>query len=88
MTMTGDWTDEAACRGVHIDVFFPKSGGGDPYRTARKYCGRCPVRDACLHDEMRWEATMIAGKRRGRHGMQGGLTPQERERYAKGRKVA
>jgi hypothetical protein len=75
-----DWREHAACKGVHLDVFFP--GGGDNYRTARTYCVRCPVRPACL------KAAMAEEDPASRHGMRGGLDPFGRAALRKLRRTA
>lgn len=40
------WHDQAACRGVDTEQFFPDVG--DVPATARLVCGRCPVAAECL----------------------------------------
>ncbi len=72
-----EWLELARCRGVNTDVFFPTAGGGDPYKIARGYCNRCPVRMACLEDALRAERHVSKGSGM-RHGMYGGTTPDER----------
>lgn len=66
---------------MDTNLWFPeKNGFRDPgYRTARSVCGTCPVRRACLDEELAFE-----GNRRAfdRQGMWGGLTPRDRERLA------
>jgi len=64
---SGAWRDEALCRQVDPELFFPETGGSA--REAKQVCGRCPVRAACLdwaiaHDQ--------------RYGVWGGLTVSER----------
>ena len=61
------WRDEALCRQVDPELFFPETGGSA--RQAKQVCGRCPVRVECLdwaiaHDQ--------------RFGVWGGLTVSER----------
>lgn len=73
-----DWTELAACNGVHIDVFYPSdegSGGEELWTTARRYCAGCPVARACLREALAEELTRPV---RMRFGMRGGLTPDER----------
>jgi hypothetical protein len=66
------WQREALCRDADPRWFFSESPH-DYYDEAREYCLRCPVTAECL-------ATGIVGERRGwRHGMWGGLSPQERD---------
>ncbi|MFZ0666692.1 MAG: WhiB family transcriptional regulator [Acidimicrobiales bacterium] len=40
------WMDDAACRGMPVDVFFP--GRGEPTARAKATCASCPVRSECL----------------------------------------
>ena len=68
------WRDHAACKGADTAIFYPASsvaGVKDQYAAAKAYCGRCPVREACLSEALLFE-------RGGRHGMYGGLTPDQR----------
>lgn len=66
-----DWQARALCAPKAIDpeTFFPATG--QPPRTAKWICGRCPVRQACLD---------YAVARRIGHGIWGGLSTDERER--------
>jgi WhiB family redox-sensing transcriptional regulator len=74
---TGDgtsWRDDAACKGVDLDVFFPvvqKANAARSYDEARVYCASCPVRDECLADML---------ERREFLGFGGGTTPSDRRR--------
>ena len=55
-----DWQDEAACKGVDINIFFPYDETSTGPRSvsseaskvfkeeALSYCNRCPVRERCL----------------------------------------
>ena len=81
------WRDSAACRDADSEVFFPAGERGTnlgngrrppDYREALRYCSACPVRDACLAEALASERT--AGSR---HGVWGGLTPDERLRLVK-----
>lgn len=62
-----DWQDEAACRQVGTDLFFPASG--DTSARAKAICKDCPVRVKCLEYALRTGQT---------YGVWGGLTTQER----------
>ncbi|GAA2377568.1 WhiB family transcriptional regulator [Streptomyces carpaticus] len=67
------WQDRAACLGAadeDPDLFFPSPDDDDRADEAKRFCARCPVRDACL------DAALVAGDR---HGIRGGLTAEERE---------
>jgi len=68
--MTGHWTQQAACAGVPLNVFFPPPGGST--WPAKAICAQCPVKAECLEEAMR---TDISGTR---WGVFGGMTPGER----------
>lgn len=59
------WQQDAACRGVTPDVFFPDE---DP-AAAKAICETCPVRLHCL---------AFALQQNERYGIWGGLTEKER----------
>lgn len=59
-----DWRDQSACRGKDTELFFASTD------TAKKYCARCPVTDACLQ---------FALDNRIRDGVFGGLDEDERK---------
>jgi WhiB family redox-sensing transcriptional regulator len=40
------WMDEAACRGVDAELFYPERG--ESTRLAKAVCARCDVRLDCL----------------------------------------
>lgn len=63
------WWEQALCRGVNPETFFPKQGASNV--KARQYCGRCPVSTECLEEAM---------QRPEQYGIWGGLTPQQRSR--------
>lgn len=77
-----DWTERAACRGVHIDVFFPvidrltgrtrSPRRPDAYAAARAICQSCDVQAECLDEALSipWSDDQ--------HGMFGGLEPRQR----------
>jgi WhiB family redox-sensing transcriptional regulator len=67
-----DWRDQASCRRLDPDLFFPVSTSGASLlqiETARRVCERCPVLTACL----RW--ALDAGQV---SGIWGGTTEEER----------
>lgn len=72
--MTADWRDEAACRGMDVDLFFPPRNG-NVSAEARMTCDRCPVRQACLIDALETGELDF--------GVRGGLTPQERRQLVR-----
>lgn len=46
-----DWRQDALCARVDADLFFPvphTPGWQKQTQDAKKVCGRCPVREACL----------------------------------------
>ena len=73
------WAEQAACAGANTNDWFPERGewGG----KVLKVCAGCPVRIDCLDDALAEEA----GRAGGRHGIRGGLTPNQRSQLAKDR---
>jgi WhiB family redox-sensing transcriptional regulator len=71
------WFDDAACRGVDTDVFFPVSEAHA--EEAKAICAICPVREECLE---------FAVETRPPEGVWGGLTPIERHRLVRRRQKA
>ncbi len=63
------WRDDAACRGVDTDVFFPVTD--EEAAEAKAVCASCPVREECLE---------FALQTRQEDGVWGGLTETERRR--------
>jgi WhiB family redox-sensing transcriptional regulator len=53
--VTDDWMEDAACRGMDSNIWFPIQGGD--LKGPRAICATCPVTDPCLekalHDEPR-----------------------------------
>jgi WhiB family redox-sensing transcriptional regulator len=77
-SMGADWRNEAACIDVDTDIFFPETGNTATYRHALMICRACPVAGSCLEDALATET------REGqRHGMRGGLTPDQRRSLAR-----
>ena len=76
---TSDWFDDAACRGVDTDVFFPASATEEAASEAKTICATCPVRETCLE---------FALENRPPEGIWGGLTPIERHRTIRRRQKA
>lgn len=66
-----DWMDDAACAG-HAGVMFPHPSDADGIAEAKAICSVCPVARPCLE----W-----ALSRREQHGVWGGYSEDERERY-------
>ena len=71
-----DWKEDAACRGMDTDLFYPELG--DPTAEARKTCVHCPVQAQCRRAGM--------GEV---YGVWGNTSPEERRRLRRqaGRKV-
>lgn len=63
----GAWINNAACRGLDPDLFFPDRG--KPTDEIRATCAACAVQTECLA----W-----ALHNRQPHGFYGGLSPKER----------
>lgn len=70
------WKAQAACLDVAPELvdptFFPASSDPSAYDDAREICHACPVMQTCL------AYTMATEPRNARHGMVGGLTPEQR----------
>ena len=73
--LTVTWRNQAACRGVDPDVFYPPSD--EEAEVAKAICGRCHVREACLE---------YALANREREGIWGGATERERRRMIRQRR--
>jgi WhiB family redox-sensing transcriptional regulator len=72
-----EWFDDAACRGMDPNVFFPGRGASDVYNTAVETCRGCLVRLECLAyglDE--------------HHGVWGGRSERARRVMRRARKAA
>jgi len=87
-TVTPIWHARAACAGLPTEMFFPtnlRSGQRHDWGPAREVCIGCPAREECLEHAMRIERSAW---RTHRHGMWGGLTPDERHRLEADRRRA
>lgn len=42
-----EWQKDAACRGMDINLFFPRRGETKQTREAKKICESCPVINEC-----------------------------------------
>lgn len=74
------WIEDAACRGMDTEIFFPHQG--DDTRPAKAVCDGCTVRSECLDYALR------TGEH---HGVWGGLSERERRKVrarAKRRRLA
>ncbi|MDA8313969.1 MAG: WhiB family transcriptional regulator [Actinomycetota bacterium] len=64
-----DWIEQANCRGVDPELFFPARG--EPTRDAKALCKGCVVREECL------DYALAHGER---WGIWGGTTERDRRR--------
>jgi WhiB family redox-sensing transcriptional regulator len=71
-----DWHDDAACRGLDLEIFFPLNDDRTP--EAKFVCSTCPVQTECL------EYAMEAKEK---WGTWGGLTEKERRSLARRRRL-
>jgi WhiB family redox-sensing transcriptional regulator len=69
------WLDQAACRDLDPERFFPESGEQTKAAEAKAICADCQVRDRCLE-----LAVKAAGGIDHDHGVFGGTLPAERSR--------
>ncbi|MFE2164830.1 WhiB family transcriptional regulator [Streptomyces sp. NPDC059447] len=72
------WEDDAACREIGVEAFFPTGHGAEfnaGIRNAKTICRRCPVREECLALALDIEGPYGPDKR---GGVWGGLTAHER----------
>lgn len=69
------WMEDAACRGMNPDVFFPQRG--ESTAEARAVCARCPVILRCRH---------YALANYEKYGIWGGMSERERRRIRKPRR--
>ena len=69
-----DWRQDAECRDIPTDLFYPDAHDKDPYFVKQRWCRRCRVLGECLTDTLDHEARNPGG----RHGIYGGMTPAER----------
>ena len=72
-----EWRDDAACRGLDTNVFFPATD--EEAAEAKAICATCPVREECL------EFALLT---RQDDGVWGGLTETERRRLRRRRREA
>jgi WhiB family transcriptional regulator, redox-sensing transcriptional regulator len=69
------WLDQAACRDLDPERFFPESGEHTKAAEAKAICASCQVHDQCLD-----LAVKAAGGIDADHGVFGGTLPAERSR--------
>lgn len=77
------WSDDAACAGADLTLFFPVGRGGVPASVgaadAKRYCGMCHVRLECLTHAL---------ESREEYGVWGGMDEDERAALRKKRRKA
>jgi WhiB family redox-sensing transcriptional regulator len=71
------WIQEAACRGMNTDIFFPERGDRQTIALAREVCNECPVTAQCRDYGMRerigiWGGTTEFNRRKMRSGLSTG----------------
>lgn len=69
--MTPDWENQAECRFVDSDVFYPSHNDLRGIRDAKRFCERCPVIFECLE---------LALRTNDMHAVMGGTSAVERGR--------
>lgn len=68
-----DWSDDAACKGLSTDLFFPERGNSTAERAAiKELCGGCKVQAKCLN---------FAIDNYINYGIWGGMTLNERRKH-------
>jgi WhiB family redox-sensing transcriptional regulator len=71
------WRDDAACRGIDPELFFPTRGGDT--RQPRAVCADCPVRTDCLEHAITTNEKV---------GIWGGLSERERRQLRRRRRAS
>ena len=74
-----DWMEDALCREIGSEIFFPEDSDAHAAKRATKICLNCPVIEECLD----YALTMPV-----LHGVLGGMTAQERARFKRRRRTA
>lgn len=67
-----DWTRDALCAEIGVEVFFSNNAGDHATRQAKQACARCPVRTKCL------EMALDFDEWNDQYGVFGGTGPKER----------
>ncbi len=75
--LAANWRDDAACRGLDTELFFP--GQGESIMEAKQICSSCPVRVECA------DYALDSGQR---FGIWGGTTERDRRRERGRRRAA
>lgn len=69
MTYSQRWRQQARCRGMDTETFFPLSLASTEAQRAFATCAACPVRFVCLADALAVRDV---------HGIRGGTTGDQR----------
>lgn len=73
------WRNDALCRQIGIEMFYPDPGEGNNIaRYAKRVCLACPVRAACLQHAIENNEHL---------GIWGGLSERERRRFKRGEHI-
>lgn len=75
--MADDWKDEANCRNMDTELFFPGLGGNVP-QFVKEVCAECTVSEECL-----WYANETSAD----YGVWGGMSPRERQAWRRKNRV-
>ncbi|MGW9437978.1 WhiB family transcriptional regulator [Streptomyces sp. NPDC055607] len=76
--------DNALCAQTDPELFFPGKGECGKARDAKKVCGNCEEREACLEQALAREGDLASSNR---FGVFGGLGPRQRARLAQQRRA-
>ena len=74
--MNDDWRDQAECKGVDPNIFFPGRGDWMAIRIAKTICAECEVRAECLEEAILNNEQV---------GVFGGTTPYDRRKIRRTR---
>ena len=47
-----EWQEQANCRGLNPDIFFPERGDVATYKLAKSVCAECVVQEQCLEENI------------------------------------
>ena len=70
--------NDASCKGMDANLFFPHKGNQASVATAKQVCAGCPVADECRGYALRYKL---------RHGIWGGTTEKDRRPGVAGRRT-
>lgn len=76
------WQNEAACKGMDTNLFFPDSKGIVPhFKHLKGLCNSCPVRDECEHDVLT-ELVFCVNFREHKVGYRAGMSEKKLKQIA------